>query len=473
MKNRSHKKVIDVVSKMQEPIRLPDQDGLNIVFHNNWYRLDRAYNMTLWPFIVNIEDKSGLNTKIRRYKLPIMSKTILLHFTGPKPWNKEYWRTEELYIFWRLLYKSGYYTPSEYFINYFKFFVLKKNFIKQFNKQFEEHLVPEKILEQSATIPVFSLAMITHNDKDYIGKAIQSLQRQSESEWELLILNNGSYDKGEEIARTFAEKDTRIQVLHCSPVSRARARNLVYQAVNKNSMFLLFLEGDDYLHPDALTKMRQALEENPNYVAVQIEGEQGPYVKEVLTPQNRNQLKRLEKSDFSLGISPNDLSLTLPALVKRPGLLHLGQLLIRHEFFAKIGTFDESLPFASDWKMCAQLLAQGDFLPVSQTLISWHYYKESDIVLEISEKRRDAMMQKIREYILGLSSSDIDSKLKSDIDSSYSTYCLFLQKYHQERIMLYIKKGNIGRVFRHINLYIRSKLHKAVGGMPSEIKIKI
>ena len=61
--------------------------------------------------------------------------------------------------------------------------------------------------------PKISIVLPSYNGEKYIAESIQSVIDQSFKDWELIIVNDCSKDKTLEIARSFAEKDSRIIVI--------------------------------------------------------------------------------------------------------------------------------------------------------------------------------------------------------------------------------------------------------------------
>ena len=75
-------------------------------------------------------------------------------------------------------------------------------------------------------MPAISVVMPVYNTKDYVAKAIQSILDQTFSDFEFLIIDNGSTDGSGTIINQFAQKDARIRVIRNEKnVFIAEARN--------------------------------------------------------------------------------------------------------------------------------------------------------------------------------------------------------------------------------------------------------
>ena len=71
--------------------------------------------------------------------------------------------------------------------------------------------------------PLFSIVIPTYNRAHLIGKTIESVLRQEFTDFEILIVDDGSKDNTEEVASTFTDK--RIRYLKKQNAERGAARN--------------------------------------------------------------------------------------------------------------------------------------------------------------------------------------------------------------------------------------------------------
>ena len=62
--------------------------------------------------------------------------------------------------------------------------------------------------------PKISIIVPVYNAEKYIDRCLQSIIHQSFTDWELIIVNDGSTDKSSEICEYFAKQDKRIKVFH-------------------------------------------------------------------------------------------------------------------------------------------------------------------------------------------------------------------------------------------------------------------
>lgn len=94
-----------------------------------------------------------------------------------------------------------------------------------------------------------SIITPTYNSEKFISATIQSVQNQTYSNWEMIIVDDCSQDKTVEIIQNFMEEDHRIHLIQLNKNSgAAKARNhAIEKVVGK---FMTFLDADDIWFPD-------------------------------------------------------------------------------------------------------------------------------------------------------------------------------------------------------------------------------
>lgn len=98
-----------------------------------------------------------------------------------------------------------------------------------------------------------SIVLPVYNGEKYLAVAIDSVLSQTYSNWELLIVDDGSKDDSAAICDEYSAEDSRIKVFHQSNsgVSTARAKGVD----DATGDFIVFLDADDALSPEALEYM--------------------------------------------------------------------------------------------------------------------------------------------------------------------------------------------------------------------------
>ncbi|MBD2725722.1 glycosyltransferase [Nostoc sp. FACHB-892] len=96
--------------------------------------------------------------------------------------------------------------------------------------------------------PLISVTMITYNHEKYIGEAVESILNQTYTNFELIIVNDGSNDKTDEIIRKF--RDERITYIHQENQGTSSAMNRAI--LDSRGKYIAFMSGDDISYPHRL-----------------------------------------------------------------------------------------------------------------------------------------------------------------------------------------------------------------------------
>ncbi len=112
----------------------------------------------------------------------------------------------------------------------------------------------------------FSVICPFYNSETYLEDAIRSVAAQSFGGWELILIDDGSRDKGSQIAARYEAADKRIRFLRSEHRGTYHARKAGAQA--SSGEYILFLDSDDLLAADALEILSRALEDFPADVLI-------------------------------------------------------------------------------------------------------------------------------------------------------------------------------------------------------------
>ena len=101
--------------------------------------------------------------------------------------------------------------------------------------------------------PVVSVIMPVYKVEDYVGRAIESIQAQTFTDWELLAVDDGTPDRSGEICEEYAAKDARIRVFHQENAGAPAARNMAMDRAS--GKYYYFMDSDDWAEPGMLADM--------------------------------------------------------------------------------------------------------------------------------------------------------------------------------------------------------------------------
>ncbi|MHC5752547.1 MAG: glycosyltransferase [Nostoc sp.] len=110
--------------------------------------------------------------------------------------------------------------------------------------------------------PLISVTMTTYNHEKYIGEAVESVLNQTYKNFELIIVNDGSNDKTDEIIRKF--RDERITYIYQENQGTSSAINRAI--LDSKGEYIAFMSGDDICYPHRLETQYNYLVTSQNKV---------------------------------------------------------------------------------------------------------------------------------------------------------------------------------------------------------------
>ena len=202
--------------------------------------------------------------------------------------------------------------------------------------------------------PPISIIMPCLNSERHIKSAVKSVLGQSFSDFELLIVDNGSTDRTQEILGTL--DDPRIKLLKLEKRGVSLARN--FGLKHACGEYIAFLDSDDTWAPEFLEKMHSALHARLDavlaYCGWQNVGLKGPRGDPFVPPDYEGQNK----------------SEVLLEGCRWP----IHGALTRHSAIAASGGFNTKLIIAEDYLLWMEVAAQGALVLVPEVLAEYHHH---------------------------------------------------------------------------------------------------
>ena len=112
--------------------------------------------------------------------------------------------------------------------------------------------------------PLISVLMPVFNGKEYLADSINSILKQTYSNFELIIINDGSKDNSEDIIKIFT--DTRIKYYY--QTNHGLAQTLNYAISLAKGIYLARMDQDDISMPERFEQQVSFLEKYPDYAIV-------------------------------------------------------------------------------------------------------------------------------------------------------------------------------------------------------------
>lgn len=112
----------------------------------------------------------------------------------------------------------------------------------------------------------FSIIVPVYNAEQYIRKCVDSIQAQTFTEFELILVDDGSPDYCGKICDEYQEKDSRIKVIHQENGGLSAARNAGLEFATGE--YVCFVDSDDYIDENMLLDIDNEIKTNESEVVI-------------------------------------------------------------------------------------------------------------------------------------------------------------------------------------------------------------
>lgn len=131
---------------------------------------------------------------------------------------------------------------------------------------------------------MISVIVPVYNVEKYLERCVKSIAAQTYKDLEILLIDDGSTDKSEEMCDDFQQTDSRIKAFHKQNGGLSDARN--YGIEHSAGEFISFVDSDDYIDEKMLETLHRLITENDADLAVcsamdVFEGKEVTQVKEI------------------------------------------------------------------------------------------------------------------------------------------------------------------------------------------------
>jgi len=119
-------------------------------------------------------------------------------------------------------------------------------------------------------MPQISVIVPVYKVEPYLHRCVDSILAQTFTDFELILVDDGSPDNCGAICDEYAVKDARVHVIHQENGGLSAARNagINWAFANSDSQWLTFVDSDDWIHPRMLEQLYRAVQEHGVKVSV-------------------------------------------------------------------------------------------------------------------------------------------------------------------------------------------------------------
>ena len=198
--------------------------------------------------------------------------------------------------------------------------------------------------------PLVSIVIPVYNGENYLKEAIDSALAQTYAPIEVLVINDGSTDKTEEIALSYGDK-VRYFLKENGGVSTA----LNLGIANMRGAYFSWLSHDDLYTPEKIELEIAALSDAPTRT---VYSDYAVIDKAGATIATMNIAKKYPDADFTIGLFP---------ILRQ--VLNGCSLLIHKSHFDRVGMFDERLRVTQDYDLWFKMLRGTELVYVNEPLV--------------------------------------------------------------------------------------------------------
>ena len=224
--------------------------------------------------------------------------------------------------------------------------------------------------------PIVSVIIPVYNGERYLSKTIESVIAQTELNWELIAVNDGSTDNSLKILDEYAKRiPDRIKVISVKNGGVSRARNTAVAAAR--GLYVAFLDQDDLWAPRKLESQVEMFTRDKtlgiSYTNVTVIDEKGSVLRE-------NVLKSGEKHKgniFEYLIFDN--------------FIGISTVMLKKELFVEIGGFDQRFSLAEDYDFLLKVTQKLSVDYIDEPLLLYREHDESGTHKKIDRLIEEAL----------------------------------------------------------------------------------
>jgi glycosyltransferase involved in cell wall biosynthesis len=180
---------------------------------------------------------------------------------------------------------------------------------------------------------IVSVIMPAYNEEKLIDRAIKSIINQSFTDWELIVVDDGSTDCTVDIIKSFARKDHRV-VLVKNDINQGIAETLNIGIRLSRGEYIARMDADDESLPKRLEMQLGFMEKNPE---IDVLGTGAVYI-----DSNNNTLGKIIMPESNYDIVRN--------IMKSSPFIH-PSIMMKKRFITKIGMYNKDIKRAEDYDL--------------------------------------------------------------------------------------------------------------------------
>ncbi len=230
-------------------------------------------------------------------------------------------------------------------------------------------------------MPLVSVIMSVYNDEDHVAAAIESILAQTFSDFEFIVVDDGSQDRSPQIVREYMNRDGRIRLIQLAQnMGPGPARQCGLDAAI--GVFVTGMDSDDVCSPERLQKQVDLLQAQPEYGAV------GTHAK-VVNAEMRHLYDRRPP--------PHHPLILFEQFIGGDPFVHTS-VMMRRELALAAGGHDLSLHWGTDSDLMTRLMGRTRFGNIPERLYTYRRRKGQRTAQSNPRRLKDMRLIRARRF---------------------------------------------------------------------------
>lgn len=208
-----------------------------------------------------------------------------------------------------------------------------------------------------------------YNSEAWLERCIQSALGQTYTDFELLLINDGSQDNSVTIAQQYAATDPRIRLFNKEHEGFPAAKN--FGLDNAQGEYIAFLDSDDFVHEEWLETLYNAIEQTGADISAT----------SFYSFRDINDIKEDNNGDYETIILKDNKQLSL---LCRPVCSYMWNKLYKRELFDNIRFPD--VVAMSDVATCPYLVQKANYITFTNRPVYYYYVHRDSMCHSAAEK---------------------------------------------------------------------------------------
>jgi glycosyltransferase involved in cell wall biosynthesis len=225
---------------------------------------------------------------------------------------------------------------------------------------------------ETGSVARVGVVMAAYQNEAFIAESLDSLLGQTWTDWECVVVDDGSTDGTVEAVRPYLS-DPRIRLVAQANAGSGAARNRGMRELSPEVTHVTFLDSDDVWLPDALAVLAARLADRPDavgaYGLAEYSDRDGAPV--ALGEHPARQRDRRIRRGIRFTDVPVDADTTFEVLLVSGPIWPTAIALLRRDVLRDVGGFDPALRLQQDWELYLRMSRRGPFVPVDRQ-IAWY-----------------------------------------------------------------------------------------------------